>query len=124
MGKPDNATTFGDLADTFVRAVLKAGANYQRIDVVFDRYRKETIKGTTRTRRTKTAQPIRRLVEDRDVPLPKSWMNFLSLAENKADLANFLSEELIIQAPDGKEIVVGGGFREEHEVMGIDALFG
>lgn len=116
LGKPEKAVTFGDLADTYVRAVLKAGSNYQRIDVVFDRYREETIKGATRTRRTKAARPIRRLVENRDVPLPKNWTNFLSLPDNKVDLAHFLSWELCLQAPDDKEIVAAGGFREELEV--------
>ena len=94
LGKPNAAVTFGDLADTYVKTVLKAGSEYHRIDVVFDRYRDETIKGTTRTRRSKTARPIRRLVEGRDVPLPKNWSNCLALADNKADLAHFLSEKL------------------------------
>ena len=116
LGKPDAAVTFGDLADTYVKSVLKAGSEYHRIDVVFDRYRDETIKGTTRTRRSKTARPIRRLVEGRDVPLPKNWSNFLSLADNKADLAHFVSEELCSQAPVDKEIVVAGGFRDELQV--------
>ena len=116
LGKPDNAVTFGDLADIYVRAVLKAGSKYQRVDIVFDRYREETIKSPTRTRRTKAARPIRRLVEGRDVPLPKNWTNFLSLPDNKADLAHLLSEELCSQAPDAKEIVVAGGFRDELEV--------
>ena len=43
-------------------------------------------------------------------------MNFLSLAENKADLANFLSYELLSHAPEDKEIVVAGGFNDELEV--------
>ena len=116
LGKPDAAVTFGDLADTYVKSVLKAGSEYHRIDVVFDKYRDETIKGTTRTRRSKTARPIRRLVEGRDVPLPKNWSNFLSLADNKADLAHFLSEELCSQAHVYKEIVVDGGFRDELQV--------
>ena len=121
LGMPDNAVTFGDLADTYVRAVLKVGTSYQRIDVVFDRYMEETIKGATRTRRTKSARPIRRLIESRDVPLPKNWTNFLSLADNKADLAHVLSEELCSQAPDNKEIVVAGGFRDELEVRSSKA---
>ena len=94
LGKPDAAVTFGDLADTYVvKTVLKAGSEYHRIDIVLDRYRDETIKGATRTQHRKTARPIRRLLEGRDVPLPKNWLNFLSLADNKADLAHFLSEE-------------------------------
>ena len=40
----------------------------------------------------------------------------LSLADNKADLAHFLSEELCSQAHVDKEIVVAGGFRDELEV--------
>ena len=96
--------------------MLKADSEYHRMDVVFDRYRDETIKGTTRTRRSKTARPIRRLVEGRYVPLPKNWSNFLSLADNKADLAHFVSEELCSQPPVDKEIVVAGGFRDELEV--------
>ena len=102
LGKPDAAATFGVLADTYVNTLLKAGSEYHRIDVVFDRYRDETIKGTTRTRRSKAARPIRRLVEGRDVPLPKNWSNYLSLADNKADLAHFFSEELCSQAPVDK----------------------
>ena len=94
----------------------KAGSEYHRIDVAFDRYRDETSKGTTRTRRSKTARPIRRLVEGRDVPLPKNWSDFLSLADNKADLAHLLSEELCSQAPVDKEIAIVGGFRDELEV--------
>src|SRR3989442_774798 len=61
-------------------------------------------------------QPIRRIVEGRQVPLPKNWSNFLSLADNKADLAHFMSEKLCSQAPKDKEIVVVGGFRDELEV--------
>ena len=113
LGKPANAKTFGDLADIYLRTVLKAGSNFQRVDIVFDRYRKETIKGATRTRRTKAARPIRRIVEGRDVPFPINWTNSLSLPDNKVDLANFLSEEMCSQAPDDKEIVVAGGFRDE-----------
>ena len=68
--------------------MLAAGSEYLRIDVVVDRYRDETIKGKTRTRLSKAALTIRRLVEGHDVPLPKHCSNFLSLADNKADLAH------------------------------------
>ena len=102
----------GDLADSNVKTVPTAGSEYHRIDIVVDRYRDETIKGTTRTRRSNAARPIRRLVEGRVVPLPKTWSNCLSLADNKDYLAHFLSEELCSQAPVDKEIVVAGGLRD------------
>jgi hypothetical protein len=50
------------------------------------------------------------------VPLLTNWSNFLALPENKADLARFLSHELLAQAPANKEIVVAGGFHDEREV--------
>ena len=52
LEKSDAAVTFGDLADTYLKTV-KAGTDYYRIDVVFDRYRDEIIMGTTRTRAVK-----------------------------------------------------------------------
>ena len=122
VGKPDDAITFGDLADTYVKTVLKASSTYQRIDIVFDRYRGQTIKSSTRIRRSKEARPIRCIVEGRDVPLPKNWHNFLSLGDNKADLAHFLSVELCSQAPDNEEIVDGGGFKDELEGRSSEGL--
>ena len=40
----------------------------------------------------------------------------MALSENKAVLARFLSEQLITRAPESKEIVTAGGFRDELEV--------
>jgi len=53
--------------------------------------------------------------------LPKNWANFLSLPDNKADLANFLSEELLLHAPEDKVLVVAGGFTDELEVRSSKA---
>ena len=38
LGKPPDIRTFGDYANIFVSTVFNMGANYQRIDVVVDRY--------------------------------------------------------------------------------------
>ncbi len=72
-----------------------------------------SIKSATRTRRTR---PIRRIIEHANVPLPSNWSNFISLSENKADLARFLSQQLIVQAPNSKVIVAAGGFSSEEMV--------
>ena len=50
------------------------------------------------------------------MPLPNSFSNFLALQENKADLAQFLSEERLANAPHDKEVVVAGGFADDQEV--------
>ena len=59
---------------------------------------------------------MRREIQNREVPLPPKWENFIALAENKADLANFLSRQLILRAPENKIVVVSGGFKDEQQV--------
>ena len=88
LRKPDNAQTFGNLTGIYISTIQKVCSRYQWIDV-FDRYREETIKCTTRTSDKKAARPIRRIIGGRDVPLRRNWNNFLYLAGNKADLSNF-----------------------------------
>lgn len=56
---------------------------------------------------------IRRPVEGRDLPLPTKWENFIAHKDNKADLARFLSQQLIVRAPDTKIIVAARGFSDE-----------
>ena len=110
--KTHGMKTFGDFADEFVSTVFRKGNAYSRIDVLFDRYRDLSIKSGTRTRRAKGKQPVRRVIENKEVPLPTNFSGgFLSLNENKKDLAALLSEEIVLQAPTGKTIVTAGGCR-------------
>ena len=120
IGKPPNCKTFGELGDVFVESVLKSGHQYRRIDVVFDRYRPESIKSDTRAKRSKGTRPVRKLIEDNSVPLPNSWPDFIALSENKTDLANFLSEHLLANAPMDKTVVISAAFKEEDTVKSSD----
>ena len=119
--KTQGMKSFGDYADEFVKTVLRKGSNCCRIDIVFDRYRDHSIKSGTRKRRTKGFLPVRRVIENRVVPLPSNFGNFLSLPENKKDLAALLAKELIQQAPYDKIIVTAGGYPIEDEVRCNDA---
>ena len=100
----------------------KTGKTYGRIDVIFDRYRETSIKSAERQRRCKLKKAIRRSVEGRNVPLLSCWSSFMASQENKADLANFISRELLAQAPPDKEIIVAGGFTDEHQVQSSKAI--
>ena len=51
LGKPQESTTFGDMADIFVRPVRQGATKHNRVDVVFHRYYNASIKGGTRRRR-------------------------------------------------------------------------
>ena len=72
LGRPSECNTFDDLGDKFVRAVLASGKDFYPIEVTFDRYRETSIKCTTRKKRFRGYAPIRRIIEDGSVPLPKS----------------------------------------------------
>ena len=110
IGKPAGAHTFGDLADVFVEHVLVSGKCFKRIDMTFDRYIDNSTKSGTRKNRSRKARPIRKIVDDRTVPLPQNWNDFLAVPSNKLDLALVHSKELIAQASGDKIIVVAGGF--------------
>ena len=114
--KTHGMKTFGDFADEFVSTVVRKGAMYSRVDVLFDRYREQSIKSGTRSRRAKGQQPVRRVIENKDVPLPNNFSAFLSLNDNKKDLAAFLSEQIILHAPTEKTVVTAGGFLDENSV--------
>jgi hypothetical protein len=49
----------------------------------------QSIKSGTRKKKSKCVQSIRRVIENRNVPLPSNLPSFLSLPENKEDLAFF-----------------------------------
>ncbi|KAG1656012.1 hypothetical protein GQR58_024202 [Nymphon striatum] len=117
LGKPENVDNFGQFGDAFVKHISDAGQHFNRVDVTFDRYHDSSIKEGTRDKRSKTTRPIGRIIESRDVPVPHKWKNLLALPANKEDLAAFLSNELITNAPAGKTLFVAGGFRDEEEVQ-------
>ena len=64
--------------------------------MVFDTYKTQTLKAATRTRRGKG---IRRKVQD-DSIAPTNWHAFLRLDENKTELLNYLSKEMILSSSD------------------------
>ena len=125
LGKPPGIKTFGGFANIFAETVFKMGARYQRIDVVFDRCRDESIKSGTRVKRKLRHRPERRKIEnDSTVALPSDWSSFTSLEENKADLAMLLSTRLIEHnSTENPVIVVAGGFSESTTVKSSNPDF-
>jgi len=94
LGKPANCQTFADNAEVFMNNVLgmfQGSVTVTRVDIAFDRYiRKHSMK--TSTRKKRVGRELDQFVRPRRrIPLPQSWEQFIALAENKADLATFLS---------------------------------
>jgi hypothetical protein len=122
LGKPCNCKTFDDYAAVFLKVVVGyVKETVKRIDVVFDTYIKQSIKASTRNKRSgKKKKPIRRIIDRGDVPLPQVWAQFITLNDNKADLAQFLSQYMMQNAkmlPNGCELVIGGGFSDHQKAQ-------
>lgn len=117
------AKTFGEWSDRFLcHVTYHFSDSCTRVDVLFDRYVKNSIKGGTRDKRKeKKSTGIRRNVDNRDQRIG-NWERFIILEDNKASLAHFLSTEISesYSAPPGRELVINGGFKETLKVWSSD----
>ena len=116
IGKPHGCDNFGNYAHVFLQTITRYFTGpVTGVDVVFDRYIEKSIETAARVRRQGKKKSIRKLIDGPDIKLPQSWDQYLALGENKAELANFLSEQLMEHCKhlDAKyELVVGGGFND------------
>ena len=87
-----NCKTFSQYArEVFVPYLKSQARSLQRIDLVFDRYFKNSLKSGTRSKR---GTGVRRKVTENGM-LPNNWRSFLRCSENKEELSIFLSQEFI-----------------------------
>ncbi len=71
------------------------------MDLVWDVYLTDSLKGTTRQKRGKG---VRKRVAPSTI-MPKNWKDFLRVGQNKTELFGFLSQEVIrLPIADGKEL--------------------
>ena len=80
IGKPATCKTFGDLADVFVKVVhSNLSDRCPRVDVAFDHYEEKSVKGGTREKRSlRRSRPIRRRIENINVPLHSNGSHLLT----------------------------------------------
>lgn len=101
-----NLKTFGDLAENCIEDIEVLSKNFSRIDIVFS-CNDNLLKSQITSQKTKT--PIRRIIENCDVVLPKQWQSFIALQDNKEDLYTFLSLEITRKQFDGTDLVLANG---------------
>ena len=90
--RPQGSKTFDEYArDVFIPHVESYLKDSVRVDVVWDSYKKDSLKSHTREQRG-TGQ--RRKVVG-SAPIPGDWQKFLRVDENKTELFQFLSTSLI-----------------------------
>ena len=100
--KPTKESTFAEYARTvLVPKVTKELQTVERIDIVFDTYKKDSLKQTTRQ---KSGTAIPRKVEKQS-QAPTNWHSFLRIDKNKTELFRFLSEQIIKNIETNKIVV-------------------
>ena len=89
-----------------------------RVDVLYDQYLDNSIKSGIRTKRPTTVCQVWTNITSRDLKLPFSWLNFIKINENKSNLAQFLSYELVkVVRLDDHRTILGGGSEDPMKVF-------
>ena len=107
MLKPGTAKTFDEYAQqVFITYVVRQLQHVSRLDLVWNSYRADSLKASTREQRGKG---VRRRVVDSAV-IPGNWQSFLQVDSNKVELFGYLSTMLAESfQKEGKELVVTDG---------------
>ncbi|MES9879344.1 MAG: hypothetical protein ABW185_00490 [Sedimenticola sp.] len=96
--QPQRANVFGEYAQMHLLPFMENQMNTctTRIDAVWDRYPRDSLKNQTRVKRLgETAARRTRVSEKVPIPKGKDWQAFLKVSENKDELFKFLSDELV-----------------------------
>ena len=105
--KPDGCKTFAEYANRrFVPFIMQMfRGSIRRVDLVWDTYKKDSLKAAERRRR---GSGERRKVTD-DTPMPRNWISFLRVDENKVELFAFLGKHVLkhaeMELSSGKVVV-------------------
>ena len=90
--KPGASASFADYSrDVFCPYISSQLKEVSRVDIIWDRYFADSLKGEIRAKR---GEGKRRRVEA-TTKLPKNWQDFLKSEENKEELFHFLSKESV-----------------------------
>ena len=98
MVMPCTSKTFTEYAlDEFLPYLQRQSGNAKRVDVVWDRYFKDSLKGNTHINR---GVGVRRKVTPGGPGgvIPNNWSTFLCCSPNKVELFPFLSETIVKEA--------------------------
>lgn len=106
--RPGGCKTFGDYAlKVFIPYVQREHSLALRVDIVWDQYYENSLKGQTREKRVSGPSHRRRV--EMSSPVPKNWQHFLRVNSNKAELFKLLNNELMKTASTGQVFVVTEG---------------
>ncbi|KAK3746853.1 hypothetical protein QZH41_000042 [Actinostola sp. cb2023] len=124
MIKSGGASTFGDLSLKYFNIFTAPLSihNCHEIHIIFDQYWHSSIKEGERSRRGESAALEIQIVGSR-TPTPKQWGKYITNPQNKINLCDFLVKALCDlgqeRLPEGKKLVVAGGFKDGERTVAI-----
>ncbi|KAI8484570.1 hypothetical protein Bbelb_376770 [Branchiostoma belcheri] len=117
------AAYLGDLAILHYKMLTShLGQHCTRVDVVFDQYKKMSIKDGERQRRATPQSSLVGSAERSSLRSMEQWKKYFANPRNKANLSSCLTQRLcelgMSQLQPGQKIVIGGGYKDgERAVM-------
>lgn len=116
---PRSSKSFDDYAkEDFLPKVEPYAAKYKRVDIVFDVYKKFSLKSETRTRRE---EGIRRRVAG-TTKTPQNWRSFLRDDSNKTEQFKFLAEKTNDADTTSTVVMTSGDGAISNRVMSLNAV--
>ncbi|KAJ8351997.1 hypothetical protein SKAU_G00234730 [Synaphobranchus kaupii] len=113
---PRTSKTFDEYAALDVLPTIQVySSKYKRTDILFDVYRKASLKAETRLRRGLGARC--RVTDNGKVP--RNWRSFLRENDNKTELFNFLADKIVRMHTPNTVIVT----KEEDTELGLEKLW-
>ncbi|KAK3910810.1 putative 1-aminocyclopropane-1-carboxylate oxidase [Frankliniella fusca] len=101
MLKPGTSSTFKDYIEKVFKNYLNREiSTVTRLDIVFDRYKDDSLKNCTRDKRGEGTKVKISLT----AKVPKGWEKFLRNSANKTALFNLLAESISDLATNGKQL--------------------
>ena len=89
-----SADNFYEFAVVFYIYVIRLAEGFDRLDVVFDRYFKNSLKPQTRKGRGSSGTRVLQITED--VPFPRNFLtSFFCNTDNKHDLGLYLASKIV-----------------------------
>ena len=115
--KSASSASFGQMADQYCTHITRmlSQSSCSRVDVVFDQYRKQSIKEGERHKRGQTSSLEVKIYSD-STPIPKQWVKYISNPRKKENLADFLCCALCKRLTQSlnlqQKVFLAGGFKD------------
>ena len=89
-----SAGNFYEISDVFYNYIIRLAEGFDRLDIVFDRYFKNSLKAQTRKGRGLSGSWVLQITDD--VSFPRNFLtSFLCNADNKHDLGLYLASKVV-----------------------------